>query len=137
MARCSYLSHFHPTLSSLTLNNVTGGGKVIMAATCDRGDLTWKLKQVCQHTTSRSKGSRSFVWLSFFGDSGYDKVQSHNVCFPLHVHMGKDNMSFYDNQLSGFFFRLIIWKIDIPTAYISVMELTCPLHRRQQRGEKQ
>ncbi len=77
-----------------------GGGGILVAAMCNGGDLAWKLTQVS--TGIKLVDPRAVDPLTgslLFGDSGYDKVQSHNVCFPLHVHIAKDNRSFYDNQL--------------------------------------
>jgi hypothetical protein len=35
-----------------------------------------------------------------FTDTGYDKVQSRHVCYPMHVHIAKDNREFYATELT-------------------------------------
>ncbi len=45
-------------------------------------------------------------------------MQSHNVCFPLQVHLAKDNRNFYDSQLSGFFNQLNIMESEYSTGLL-------------------
>lgn len=83
---------------------VEKGEGVLMAATCDGGDLAWKLTQVSagvKIVDPRAIDPRTGRLL--FGESGYAKVQSCTVCYPLHIYLAKDNQQFYINHLSGFF----------------------------------
>jgi len=83
---------------------VLSGDTVTMAATVDGGALAWKLSHVSagikfcdERTINPLSGLRMFT------DTGYDKVQSRHVCYPLHVHIAKDNREFYATELTPFF----------------------------------
>jgi hypothetical protein len=83
---------------------VLDGDTVTMAATVDGGSLAWKLSHVsagikfCDERTINPLSGRLL-----FGDSGCDKLQSRNVCYPLHIHIAKDNKEFYATELAPFF----------------------------------
>ena len=85
-------------------NYVLSGDTVTMAATVDGGALAWKLSHVsagikfCDERTTDPLSGRLL-----FGDSGFEKIQSRNVCYPLHVHIAKDNREFYATELTPFY----------------------------------
>ncbi len=83
---------------------VVDGQHVTIAATVDGGELALKLMQVLAgiqfvdcHTIKPLMGELSF------GDSRHSKVQSHNVYFPSHVHIAKDNKQFYSDHMKAIF----------------------------------
>lgn len=83
------------------------GNMVPMAATMDGGALAWKLSHLsagikfCDESTINPVFDRLL-----FGPSGFDKVQSRNVCYHLHVDIAKDNKEFYmTSELAPFFFE--------------------------------
>jgi hypothetical protein len=86
---------------------VLHGDIVTMAATVDGGALAWKLSHVsagikfCDERTINPLSGELL-----FGPTGFDKVQSRNVCYPLHVHIAKDNKEFYTTKLAPFFSQL-------------------------------
>jgi hypothetical protein len=95
---------------------VLDGQQVQMAATVDGGELAWKLTQVSAgiklidpHTINPLTGEL------LFGDSGHFKVQSRNVCYPLHVHIAKDNKQFYSDHMKPFFDDINRLEDDHPT----------------------
>ncbi len=66
---------------------------MIAAATVDGGELAWRLTQVS--VGIKIFGSRAIVPIAgklLFGESGHENVQSHSLCFPLHIHIAKDNI---------------------------------------------
>jgi hypothetical protein len=76
----------------------------VLSATVDGGDLAWGLTQVSagiKIVDPNAKNPETGELL--FGDSGYDRVQSRNHCFPLHVFIAKDNKELYQTHLSSFF----------------------------------
>jgi hypothetical protein len=83
---------------------VRRGKMVTTAATVDGGELAWKLTQIsagikiCDEKALDPRTGRLL-----FGESGHDGVQSRSHCFPLVVHIAKDNSAFYDSHLSSFF----------------------------------
>ena len=83
---------------------VLDGDTVIMAATVDGGALAWKLTHVsawikfCDERTINPLSGRLL-----FGSTGFDKVQSRNVCFPMYVIIAKDNKELYTTELTSFF----------------------------------
>jgi hypothetical protein len=84
---------------------VLDGDTATMAATVDGGALAWKLSHVsagikfCDERTINPLSGRLL-----FGDSGCEKLQSRNVCYPLYVYIAKDNKEFYVRELAPFFF---------------------------------
>jgi len=77
---------------------------VLLAATVDGGQLAWKITQISaglKIVDPRSINPRTGELL--FGESGADNIQSSTHCFPLYVHIAKDNKDFYNTHLSGFF----------------------------------
>ena len=46
------------------------------------------------------------IYSPLFWESGADNVQSSDHCFPLHVHIDRDNKNFYNTHLSSFFSEL-------------------------------
>ena len=83
---------------------VERGEIVTMAATCDGGDLAWKLTQISAGVKIVDpRAIDPCTGELLFGENGHTKVQSNTVCYPLHYYLAKDNKSFYDNKLSGFF----------------------------------
>ncbi len=73
----------------------------------DGGELAWQLTQVSASIKiCDERACNPLTGRRLFGDSGYDKVQSRYVCFPLHVHISKDNQEFYSNHLEKFFQEL-------------------------------
>jgi hypothetical protein len=76
----------------------------ILAATVDGGQLAWKITQISaglKIIDPRSINPRTGELL--FGESGADNIQSSIHCFPLYVHIAKDNKDFYNTHLTGFF----------------------------------
>jgi hypothetical protein len=77
---------------------------VTMAATVDGGALAWKLTHVsagikfCDERTINPLTGRLL-----FGPTGFDKLQSRNVCYPMYVIIAKDNKELYSNELTSFF----------------------------------
>jgi len=86
---------------------VLDGDTVTMAATVDGGALAWKLSHVsagikfCDERTINPLSGRLL-----FGSTGFDKVQSRNVCFPMYVIIAKDNKELYTTELTSFFGNL-------------------------------
>jgi len=83
---------------------VSNGENVQLAATVDGGELSWQLTQISAGVKicdARAIDPRSGQLL--FSESGYKQVQSRNVCFPLRIHIAKDNAAFYDQHLTSFF----------------------------------
>ena len=86
---------------------VEKGESCQVAATVDGGQLSWKVTQI-------SAGIKLIVKHAIdprtkellFGDTGYGKIQSRNVCFPLHVHIAADNKQLYNEKLKDFFDRI-------------------------------
>ncbi len=71
---------------------VESGDKVCMAATCDGADLAWNLSQVSAGIKIVDpRAINPLTSQLLFGESGYDRVQSAYACYPLHVHIAKDN----------------------------------------------
>ncbi len=80
---------------------------VTAAATVDGGELAWQLTQVSAGLKiCDSRAINPLTGQRLFGESGYDRVQSRYVCFPLHVHIAKDNKEFYAMHLQQFFNEL-------------------------------
>jgi len=80
---------------------------VTAAATVDGGELAWQLTQVSAGLKiCDSRAVNPLTGLCLFGESGYDRVQSRYMCFPLHVHIAKDNKEFYATHLREFFMEL-------------------------------
>ena len=68
---------------------------VLLAATVDGGQLAWKITQISaglKIVDPRSINPRTGELL--FGESGADNIQSSTHCFPLCVHIAKDNKDF-------------------------------------------
>ncbi len=79
---------------------------VIAAATVDGGELAWKLTQVSAGIKiCDPRAIDPTTGNLLFGESGHDNVQSRSLCFPLHVHISKDNSAFYSTHLQSFFPR--------------------------------
>ena len=79
---------------------------VTVAATVDGGDLAWKLTQVSGGIKiCDPKAINPLTGEKLFGECGTKCVQSRYVCFPLKVHIAKDNGN-YDKHLSVFFHDL-------------------------------
>jgi hypothetical protein len=71
---------------------VESGDKVCMAAACDGADLAWNLSQVSAGIKIVDpRAINPLTSQLLFGESGYDWVQSAYACYPLHVHIAKDN----------------------------------------------
>ncbi len=93
---------------------VANGEQVTVAATCDGGELAWKLIQVSAGIQLVDRRAADPLTGSLlFTESGRHKVQYRNVCFPLQVHLAKDNRNFYDLQLSGFFSQFNIMESEL------------------------
>ncbi len=83
------------------------GERVIMSASVDGEELAWKLTQI-------SAGIKFVDSLTInpltgqhqFGDSGYDKVHSQSICYPLHIQIAKDNKEFYLEHMANFFHQV-------------------------------
>ena len=75
-----------------------------MAATVDPGQLSWKVTQISAGIKLNDKHDIDpRTKEPLFGDTGYDKLQSCNVCFPLHIHIAVDNKQLYNEKLKNFF----------------------------------
>jgi hypothetical protein len=86
---------------------VERGEVVTAAATVDGGELAWQLTQVSAGVKiCDGRAINPLTGQRLFGRSGYDRVQSRYVCFPLHVHIAKDNKEFYATHLQQFFHEL-------------------------------
>jgi hypothetical protein len=115
---------------------VTSGEMVTVAATVDGGELAWQLTQVSAGIKiCDERAVDPLTGKHLFGDSGYDNVQSRYVCFPLHVHIAKDNKEFYANHLSSFFHKLN----EMEDAYPLGLQFTqgadmCSLQKTVRRG---
>jgi hypothetical protein len=80
---------------------------VTVAATVDGRDLAWKLTQVSGGIKiCDPKAIDPLTGDKLFGECGTKLVQPRYVCFPLKVHIAKDNGNFYDEHLSDFFHDL-------------------------------
>jgi len=83
---------------------VEGGDLVTVAATVDGGELAWQLTQISAGIKiCDERAVNPLTGRHQFGESGYDNIQSRHVCFPLYVHIAKDNKDFYSQHLSSFF----------------------------------
>jgi len=83
---------------------VERGELVTVAATVDGGELAWQLTQVSAGIKiCDERAIDPLTGQRLFGDSGHERVQSRYVCFPLHVHIAKDNKQFYSEHLEEFF----------------------------------
>lgn len=115
---------------------VQRGELVTTAATVDGGELAWQLTQVSAGIKiCDERAINPLTGQRLFGESGYDKVQSRYVCFPLYVHIAKDNSEFYSNHLASFFNELN----DIEDEYPLGVQFTqgadmCSLHKTVKRG---
>ncbi len=70
----------------------------------DRGELAWKLTQISAGIKiCDPRAIDPLTGRLLFGESGDENLQSPSLCFPLHVHIAKDNTEFYTTQLAGFF----------------------------------
>ena len=77
---------------------------VIAAATVDGGELAWKLTQISAGIKiCDPRAVDPITGELLFGESGHENVQSRSLCFPLQIHIAKDNSAFYSTQLKGFF----------------------------------
>ena len=71
-----------------------GGQEVQLAVTIDGKQLAWKVYQISwgvKFTDLRMEDPVDDSSTPLFGAEGIDKLQSHNVCHPLHVVTAKDN----------------------------------------------
>jgi len=76
----------------------------ILSATVDGADLAWGLTQVSAGIKVVDRNARNpLTGEPLFGESGYDRIQSRNHCFPLHIFIAKDNKELYQTHLSSFF----------------------------------
>lgn len=88
---------------------------VTVAATVDGGDLAWKLTQVSGGIKiCDEKAVNPLTGEKLFGECGTKLVQSRYACFPLQVHIAKDNGTFYDEHLSAFFHDLQAFEDEHP-----------------------
>jgi hypothetical protein len=115
---------------------VQRGEMVTTAATMDGGELAWQLTQVSAGIKiCDERALNPLTGQRLFGDSGYEKVQSRYVCFPLYVHIARDNKEFYLTHLESFFQELN----DIKDAYPLGLQFTqgadmCSLQKNLKRG---
>jgi hypothetical protein len=69
-----------------------------------------------------------------FGEDGTENVQSSSHCFPLQVHIAKDNKDFYNKHLTDFFSQLNTFEDDnsggIILAYPADMRSQCKTVRK-------
>jgi hypothetical protein len=80
---------------------------LVAANAVDGGQLVWKLTQISagikffdEHCIDPRTGQ------PLFGENGTERVQSSGHCFPLQVHLAKDNKDFYNTHLTTFISKL-------------------------------
>jgi hypothetical protein len=113
---------------------------ISVEANVDRGELKWRLTQILAGIKNcDEKAINPLTDEGLLGATGYDKVQSRNVCFPLHVNIAKDKSAFYDRHLSGFLKILIHLRMTTHTVIGSLKEQTCALYRNyeERRGNEE
>jgi len=71
----------------------SGGQEVNFAASMDGAELSWKVSQVMAgikltNAQTKDQKNNNTFWL---GDDGITGVQSHDVCFPLKVVIGRQH----------------------------------------------
>jgi hypothetical protein len=115
---------------------VERGELVTTAATVDGGELAWQLTQVSAGIKiCDERACNPLTGQRLFGDSGYERVQSRYVCFPLHVHIAKDNKEFYSNHLDRFFQELNSIEDEHPLGLQFTQGADmCSLHKTLKRG---
>jgi hypothetical protein len=117
-------------------SHVQRGELVTTAATVDGGELAWQLTQVSAGVKiCDERAINPLTGQRLFGESGYDKVQSRYVCFPLYVHIAKDNSEFYSNHLASFFNELNAIEDENPLGLQFTQGADmCSLHKTVKRG---
>ncbi len=82
-------------------------GKALLAATVDSGQLSWNLTQISAGIKMVERSINLQTGELLFDESESDIIQSSIHCFPLYVHIAKDNKDFYDTHLTTIFSVLI------------------------------